>query len=98
MSDTPGRMTTTRLRSDIAAVVHAAAVEGRRTVIVDRLGNALAVVVPLRVAGRHAGPSVDMPITEVRAVIASVVGAASRGRVTYVVNRGRRMAAIVPAD
>jgi prevent-host-death family protein len=40
----------------------------------------------------------EMSVAELRANIAEVLNAAIRGRTTYITNRGRRVAAVVPLD
>lgn len=41
--------------------------------------------------------AVEMPVAELRKDLADVINAAAiRGRTTYITNRGRRIAAVVP--
>lgn len=40
--------------------------------------------------------SQDYGITQLRAQLPDVVAAAVRGQITYITNRGRRLAAVVP--
>jgi prevent-host-death family protein len=43
--------------------------------------------------------SVEMPVAEFRKDLADVINAAAaRGRTTYITNRGRRIAAMVPLE